>query len=125
MTGTRGNRGFTLVELLVVVAILGILAAVAIPQFTVYRQKAFDASAATDLRNAASAEEGYYSSAGTYVTCIDATSCAAILGFGYKNSRGVDLAMSAGAGMFTGTSSHVHGSGKTWSYDSSAGGLTN
>ncbi len=125
MTELRENRGFTLIELLVVVAIVGILAAVAIPQFAVYRQKGFDASAVTDLRNAATAEEGYYSSAGAYVTCDDATACAAILGFGYKKSRGVNLAMTAGSGMFTGTSSHINGSGKTWSYNSSAGGVTN
>lgn len=118
-----GDAGFTLIELLVVVAIIGILAAVAIPQFSVYRQRGFDATAATDLRNAATAEEGYYSSAGTYVTCNDAASCAAILGFGYKRSSGVELKITGATLSFTGTASHINGSGRIWSYDSSAGGI--
>ena len=118
------GKAFTLIELLVVVAILGILAAVAIPQFTAYRQKGFDAQAVTDLRNACSAEEAYFSSNAAYSTCTSASACAATLP-GYKNSSGVNLAITAGTGEFSGTSSHSRGSGKTWSYSSAAGGITN
>ena len=53
-------KGFTLVELLVVVAIIGILAAVAIPQFSKYRTKSYNATAKEDLRNLVSAEAAYY-----------------------------------------------------------------
>jgi len=62
----RNRQGFTLIELLIVVAIIGILAAVAIPQFSAYRQKGFNSAAASDIKNAKTAEESLFADNQTY-----------------------------------------------------------
>ena len=54
------EKGFTLIELMIVVAIIGILAAIAIPQFSNYRTKAFNSAAISDLHTARLAEEAVF-----------------------------------------------------------------
>jgi type IV pilus assembly protein PilA len=56
----QNRKGFTLIELLIVVVIIGILAAIAIPKFASTKEKAYLASMKSDLRNGATAEEGFF-----------------------------------------------------------------
>lgn len=60
------TAGFTLIELLIVVAIIGILAAIAIPQFSAYRAKAYNSAATSDIKNAKTSQEAYYTEHQTY-----------------------------------------------------------
>ena len=55
-----GEKGFTLIELMIVIAIIGILAAIAIPQFNAYRERAYIASMQADCSAIRVAEEAYY-----------------------------------------------------------------
>jgi type IV pilus assembly protein PilA len=86
------SSGFTLIELMIVIAILGILVAIAIPQFSIQRTKSFNAAAQADLRNAVTAQEGYFMDHGTY--CSVTTN---LIGPKYMLffSEGVDLTIVA------------------------------
>ena len=73
MKKSISRTGFTLIELLIVVVIIGILAAIAIPKFANTKNKAYMAAMKTDLRNLATAQEGYFSDNQSYSTSLGAT----------------------------------------------------
>jgi type IV pilus assembly protein PilA len=56
----KNKSGFTLIELMIVIAIIGILTAIAIPQFTLYKKKGHNAAARADAKNAYTAAQAYY-----------------------------------------------------------------
>jgi type IV pilus assembly protein PilA len=62
----KNTKGFTLIELMIVVAIIGILAAIAIPNFLKFQAKSKQSEAKTNLKAIYTAQTGYYGENNTY-----------------------------------------------------------
>jgi len=105
------QSGFTLIELMIVVAIIGILSAIAIPQFSSYREKAFNATALQDLRNIMVAEEAEFATNQSYTSVPSGNGPAWIFGNSKFVSKGVGYIVntSVGSEQFAVFSGHING----------------
>jgi prepilin-type N-terminal cleavage/methylation domain-containing protein len=112
-------QGFTLVEILVVIAVIGLLAAIAIPQFMTYRREAVDAEMKSDLRNASVAIEAYY----TKQSALPA-SLSEIAGYGFHPSDGVTVSLVVVSSMaYTVNAAKPGGTQPSFTYDSTTGSI--
>ena len=114
------SKGFTMIELLIVVAIIGVLAGIAIPQFGNYRYRSYNSASEADLRNAATAQEGYYIDALTY-----AATPTSLVGstYGLYTSAGVTLGGVSDTSNYTLTACHSNGN-RTYTLTGPGGSMT-
>jgi prepilin-type N-terminal cleavage/methylation domain-containing protein len=117
----KDQKGFTLIELMIVIAIIGILAAIAIPQFSAYRVRSYNSAANSDLRNACTAQEAYYIDEQTYANAVGL-----ITGSAYGLYTSENVTFSVVQGNDSGyTMNAYHSSGnKTWTVAGPGGSVT-
>lgn len=106
--------GFTLVELLVVIIIIGIIAAIAIPVYLYQREKAWDAIVKSDLHNVALSENTYYTDNQAYTNDIDD-----LVNAGFQQSDDVILnVVSADDEQYCVEALHTNNAARIWWVDS-------
>ena len=104
----NNDKGFTLIELMIVIAIIGILAAIAIPNFVSYRQRSYNSAAQSDLKNSMTSQEAYFVDNATY-----ANSSTKVHDAGYVASNKVTLVVTGSDSGYTMTAYHSTGN-TTW-----------
>jgi type IV pilus assembly protein PilA len=71
LTSMRDYRGFTLIEVLVVIVLVGVLSGLAISQYASFRARSFDSKVAAAVRGIATGEEAYYAENRIYAATVD------------------------------------------------------
>jgi len=114
----KKEKGFTLIELMIVVAIIGILAAIAIPQFASYRVKAFNSAATADLHTAQTTFEVFFNDNNKYPNATTAATGTVVITDGTNSvsmntSSAVYFGSKAGTNNATYSAATKHTAGDT------------
>lgn len=113
------QKGFTLIELMIVIAIIGILAAIAIPQFVSYRQKGYNTEAKAELKSFYTACQAYFSDSSPSDCSVSKVSS-----FFIPQSPNVQIHVAAGSGVSMVGTTAYHQAGTTTYSINSSGSIT-
>jgi type IV pilus assembly protein PilA len=114
-----------MIELLIVVIIIGLLAAIAIPTFLAQRERAFDAAARSDLRNLAASAQTYISDTVNDESYDGMTVPVLVADYDYNTTDGVtghDVTVAVDGESYTATATSE--SGTDFNFDSATGRIT-
>jgi type IV pilus assembly protein PilA len=118
--------GFSLIEVLVVMLILGVLAAIALPAFLGQQEKSEDADAKSNARNLVSLVDSCYTSKDDYSQCSDQAALGGNIGIPYGTSPGQAEVAASTRDSFTVTAvskSKTAGANNTFSIERSSAGV--
>ena len=117
LPGKVRGRGFTLIELIVNIFIIGLLVAIAIPAYISYSRRAVDEHMIRDLKNATIAMESYYVDKKIYTSSVSD-----LAGMGFRQTPGVTLAITVtSVDSYSMTASKPNGTKPSFSFDSNIG----
>jgi type IV pilus assembly protein PilA len=122
MKNIRSNKGFTLVEIMIVVVIIGLLAAMAIPAFQKVRQSSIEKTLTNDAKQIASAANQYYMETGGSTIAVDINTkgvltSAPLSDYVHQISRGNAFPATLTAGVsFTGSNAALPSGSQTLTF---------
>ena len=101
----NNKKGFTLIELMIVTALIGVMAAAAMPSYLKYKTRAYDSEPKSHLHNIFVACKAYWGNNGSIPDCN--VSIVSMTAYGFLQSSDVSIAANGNENTFIASASHT------------------